>query len=398
MSLVARSWGRRGLGDTVNEVVPPRSSRHSGSVVVDPDSALRHSAVWACLQLRANLISSMPWDVFRRVGGIQVETPRPALFDMPGGDRIGLPEWLFSSQVDIDRTGNAIGPIVERDGNGLPSVVELQPAGSVTVRGKGPKILSYRMNGTTYQPSEVWHEKGFTLSGVPLGLSAIAYAAWSIGGYLSAQQFALDWFAVGPHPKGTLKNTKQDVLGRTAIAEAKTNFKAATAGGDIFVHGANWEYTPEATSAAGAVFLDEMKYGLTDVCRFLGVPADMIDAGSGSTNITYANVTQRNLQFLLMHLGPSVIRREWAFSQWSVQKPRYVKANTDAILRMDPETRSRVMGQQVRDRLRVPSEVRELDNLQPYTDADFAELEKLFGRPGLKVTETIPGTAVPPTT
>jgi phage portal protein BeeE len=49
----------------------------NAGVHVTPDSALRHSAVWACLRLRADLVSTMPVDVFRRVNGVQVEVPKP---------------------------------------------------------------------------------------------------------------------------------------------------------------------------------------------------------------------------------------------------------------------------------------------------------------------------------
>jgi len=371
--------------------MPAARGARVGAVSVTSDTALRHSAVWACLQLRANLVASTPVDVFRRIGGVQVEMPRPPLFEAPGGGRVGLPEWLFSSQVDIDRVGNFIGLITERDGQGLPRVVEMHPASVCQVLGKGPQITGYRIAGRRYDPEQVWHEKGFTLPGIPVGLSAVAYGAWSIGGYLSAQQYALDWFAVGPHPKGQLKNVQQDIIGATAIAEAKAAFKAATENGDLFVHGKNWEYTPEEQQSAGAVFLEEMRYGAADVCRFFGVPADMIDAGTSGSSITYANVTQRNLQFLIMHLGPAFVRREWAFSTWAMPRPRYAKFNTDALLRMDPQTRAQVLGQQVRDRLRAPSEARELDNLQPFTDEQLAEFDRLFGPP----KAATPAAAVP---
>lgn len=133
-----------------------------------------------------------------------------------------------------------------------------------------------------------------------------------------------------------------------------------------------------AVPASSVMFLDEMKFGIGDVCRFFGVPGDMIDAETSSGSITYANITQRNLQLLIMNIGPAIGRREDALSE-AVPDGQYVKLNTDAVLRMDPETRARVFGQQVRDRLRVPSEARELDNLQPFTDADYAEFDRLFG-------------------
>ena len=157
----------------------------------------------------------------------------------------------------------------------------------------------------------------------------------------------------------------------------KDRFKASVSGRDVFVTGAEWEYTPAAADASQAAFLEQMKYGVTDVTRFFGVPADMIDAEGSSSSITYANVTQRNLQLLVMNLGPAIIRREVALSRLLPQ-PRYVKFATDAILRMDPTARTEAILSRVAGRTLAPSEARELDNLPPFTAEQEAEFARLF--------------------
>ena len=40
-----------------------------------------------------------------------------------------------------------------------------------------------------YTADKVWHERQFPVPGLPVGLSPLIYAAWSIGEYLSEQQF-----------------------------------------------------------------------------------------------------------------------------------------------------------------------------------------------------------------
>jgi phage portal protein BeeE len=59
-------------------------------------------------------------------------------------------------------------------------------------------------------------------------------------------------------------------------------------------------------------WIDGKRYGVSDIARFFGCPGDLIDAAVSTGSITYANMTQRNLQFLIMHLGPAVYRRERA--------------------------------------------------------------------------------------
>lgn len=354
-----------------------RGHRPTGSVSVSADSALRSSAVWACLRLRADLISTMPVDAFRRVGGVQVEMTKPAVLVTPGGESVDITEWLYSSQVDLDRSGNDVGIITARDGNGKPARIELVPLADVTGRGKGSQIVEWKIGRQTYTPAEVWHEKQFTVPGMPFGLSPVMYAAWSIGGYLSAQQFALDWFEKDANPSGVLQSTTNDVIGSTVAQDMKDRFKESVAGRDLFVTGKAWEYKPITADAGAAAFLEQMRYGVTDIARFFGVPGDMIDAEGGSSTITYANVTQRNLQLLVMNLGPAIVRREKALSRL-LPEPRFVKFNTDAVLRLDPLSVTQNIAAQVTSRLRTPDEGRELLNLPPLEDADYAQFDRLF--------------------
>ena len=65
-----------------------------------------------------------------------------------------------------------------------------------------------------------------------------------------------------------------------------------------------------------------------------------------------------------------------ALSTWLPQ-PRYVKLDTDSLLRMDPDTRAAMFASQIMSKQRTPSEVRELDNLAPFTAAQIQEFEDL---------------------
>lgn len=361
-------------------LIPPRSAAgRAGTANVTPETAMRHSAVWACLRLRADLISTMPIDAYRKVGGIQVEVPKPPVLTRPGAGGQKMLEWMYSSQVDLDRAGNAMGIITARDAMGRPARVELQDLADSSVLIKDGQIDHYRFRGRRYEPYEVWHEKQYTVAGLPIGLSPVSYAAWSIGQYLTAQQFALDWFTGGGVPAGSLKNTAKTIK-RSDSEEIKSRFKASVEPGGVFVHGSDWEYKPLQAMTSDAAWISTQQHGIPDIARFFGCPADMIDAAVQSGSITYASISQRNLQLLIMNIGPAVFRRETALSDL-LPEPRFVKLNSDALLRMDPETRAKVLGQQVRDRLIAPSEARALDNRQPFTEDQFAEFDRLFGAP-----------------
>ncbi|MFM9811610.1 phage portal protein [Streptomyces scabiei] len=385
MSLFRR---RDHAGQTADQLVPPRTGSGPGVAAVTNETALRHSAVWACLRLRANLISTMPVDLYRKVDGIQVEVPKPPVLVTPGGAEVEMPEWLYSSQFDLDRAGNTVGLITAKDGLGFPARIELAPIGDVTVRmRKGKK--TYKIGGKIYQPEEVWHEKQYTVAGLAVGLSPVAYAAWSISEYLSIQQFALDWFSGGAIPNAHLKNTAKQLTPEQADG-AKQRFKAAVANRDLFVTGNDWDYEMIQAEHAGADWIAAKQASIGDIARYFDCPSDLIDAAVSGSSVTYANMTQRNLQFLVMSLGPAVKRREDALSRLT-SRPRFVKLNSNALLRMDPQTQAAVLKTQIDGRMIAPSEARALYDRMPFTEDQLAEFDRLFG----KGTTPAPTTATP---
>ncbi len=376
-------------GPTADQLIPPRPEARRGTVAVTNETALRHSAVWACLRLRANLISTMPVDLYRRVNGLQIEMTKPPVLVTPGGERVGMKEWLYSSQFDLDRGGNAFGLITETDRYNLPARIDLVPLADVTVKIRKGELYKYVIAGTEYDPDKVWHEKQYTIAGLAVGLSPVAYAAWSIGEYLSIQDFALNWFGGGGIPAARLKNTQKTIDEREA-ALVKRRFKASVQDGDIFVTGNDWDYDMIQAEAAGSAWIEAKQYGVSDIARFFDSPGDLIDAMISTGNITYASVTQRNLQFLIMHLGPAVARREDALTKLT-PRPRYVKLNSDALLRMDPKARAETLRTQIESRTLAPSEARELEDRPPFTEAQLAEFKELFGTPRTQPTTATSG-------
>lgn len=379
---------KRAGGLTASDLLAERGAARRGFGRISRDKAMRNSAVWACLRLRADLISSMPVDVYRRADGVQLEVTKPPVFVRPGGaDGILWNEWVYSSEVDLDSLGNTTGVILEKDANGLPVVIELADMDTVSFIGRGGRIEKVRIGSTEYNPQNIWHEKQYTRAGCPVGLSPIAYGAAVLNTHLSAQEFALDWFGNSSVPGGHLKNTAK-TLNKAEAAKVKENFKATVQAGDIWVSGMDWEYSMLSAKASESAFLETMGATIPDICRFLGVPADMIDAESGGKSITYANITQRNLQLLVMNLGPAVQRREQAWSWGLLPRPRYAKLNTDAVLRMDVKSRYEAYKVAIDSRIRVPSEIRALEDLPPLTPEQLAEFSIFSKAPTPNATPT----------
>jgi HK97 family phage portal protein len=373
----------------------------AGSVVVNNATALRHSAVWACRRQRANLLSTLPVDLYRRVDGLQVEVPKPPLLVAPGTDGQDITSWLWATQWDLDGFGNAFGVITQRWGAsgafpGWPARIELLPTAEVVVRGDGERVTEYRHGKDKWsidngRIGDVWHERLYQAPGMAVGLNPVQQAALTLGAYLSAQEFALAWFSAGGVPSVALKPTAVDLNDEQAEV-AKRRWVAATSQRGPAVLPKGWEIEMVDVPAASSAYMAEKQWSVTDVARYFDWPADLIDGAVSGSSVTYANVTQRNLQALVMLLGPAVTRREAALSR-AVPAPRFVKFNRAALLAMDPKTVSEKLGQEVRDRLTAPSEARLLMDRAPFTPEQIAEFETLFGPPRQPSTTTGGGQA-----
>lgn len=385
-------WNRkRGLTfPTATELIPRRDSRVSAGAVPTV-KALTVGAVWACLRLRSNLMSCFPVDVFRRVEGFQVEVPKPPVVLFPGGARCDWSEWIYSTQFDLDRVGNCFGLIMARDGSGIPSLIQLVGAEDVTVQVRSGALAGYRIGSTVHDPLDVWHEKQYTMAGLHVGLSPLAYAALTIGEFGSLRDFATSWFQNNAMPGAVLKNNARTIA-RDNADEMKDRYRSTVDAGGLFVIGQDWDFSMMTAAQSTSQWVDGKSFDVVDICRFFDVPADVIDAAVMGQNITYANLTQRNLQLLIHHLAPAIGRRERALSNGLLSDPRYLKLNTDALLRMDPAGRSAMFAEQIASRQRTPNECRQLDNFGPLTDSQYSEFDRLFARQG---ASPVPGARDP---
>jgi HK97 family phage portal protein len=361
--------------DVLAELRGRRTGTRGGTGSVPRSQALRLSSAWACLRLRADIVSTMPIDVFRRVQGVQVEQTKPPIMLNPDGGEYGWEDWLYRSQFDLDSVGNTMGKIVETDAT-RPAVIELWNACDVAV-GKRDGQRYYRHGGQVVDARFVWHERQYPLAGAPLGLSPIAHAALAMQPALSAAQFAAMWFSGAATPAQHLKNVAKKLNKREARA-VKANFENQVEDGGLFVSGQDWELKVLGAKAAESMFLEQQKFTPNDVCRFLGVPADMIDAETSTGSITYANVTQRNLQFLILNLNPALIRREKRFSRDLLPAPRYAQFNRNALLQMDALTRFQVYAAGITNRIYTPDEVRDLENMPPLSPEDKALFKEFW--------------------
>lgn len=388
MGLVFRNKQERGLlgtgvtngqpwGITQSSDLVPRRIYTGGAPTVDIDSAMRNSAVWAAIRMRADLISTLPWRVYTSLSLPDAKVPyKLDASPTPLMSGLEFMEFLYSSQVELDRTGNAVGIIEKWDERTrTPADIQLVPSSSVTIQAKGNLITNYNINGTDYDPKFIWHEKQYTVAGLPIGLSPVTYAAYTLGQYNSIQEFATEFFTSGQGPRASLQNTQKKINDKEAAIVAES-WRASQSMDEPFIHGNDWEYKLVSVQGASNDWIEGAKLNSVDVARFFNVPADLIDAViSGGSHINYSNIVQRNLQFLVMHLGPTITRREMKLTDM-LPRPRFFEFDTDYLMRMDPVTRANWVKTQIDARAITVTEARAVFGRDPANSEDYIEYFK----------------------
>jgi len=347
------------------------------------------------VRLRHDLIATMPVQVFRQTkGGRAQRIDTPAVLKQPGyagaPGNLGIISWLAASQKSLDLRGNAYGIIVDRDGRGRPTQIELQHPDTVRPMINPAGELVYRIAGKPYKPREVWHEVSHDEPGSPLGLSPIAVTARSLGIQLAAEQFGADFFRDGAHPTAMLTNDKATAIDESTAAIVKSRFLASVNGNrEPVVLAGGWNFQALSIAPNESQFLETLQDGVNQVARIFNVPTELIGGGASGSSLTYANRGDRALDFLTYRLGPAISRRETALSQL-VGPDEFVKLNRGALLATDQLTRYRIHEIGLRNGISALDEVRDLEDRPPLTPEQLAALKDagLLGKPAASTAPT----------
>jgi HK97 family phage portal protein len=345
----------------------PTSSTYA-AVPVNPTTAMQHSAVWACVNLIAGSISTLPLAAYRR--GEQTPLPDvPPILRAPAAGW-SLPDFLYAGLQSLLLRGNAYGLIVDRAGAGLlPAQVELltpERVGATTPNG----AVEWRVDGQEVDPASIWHVKAFTAPGQVLGLSPIGHARQAIGLGLAAERYAARFFGDNATPSGVL-TTDQRINDQQA-RDLKERWKVSHSGRrDIAVLGDGARFQPVSIAPEEAQFLETTQANVRTIARYFGVQPELIGADSGNS-LTYANVEQRALDFLTFGLRPWLVRLEVALSAL-LSSTTTVKFNAGALVRTDLLTRYQAHESAIRAGWKLRSEVRDLEDLPPVAGIDDQE-------------------------
>lgn len=375
-----------GSGSAVVENDPgpwgPGMVRIGGSyttAAADTDQAMRLSAVFACLRLLSEAVSTMPLDTFVRSDGARMPyRPKPEYlsFQPPQGSRI---DYLSQVMLSLLTNGNAF-IATPRDELGVPlDLVPLDPT-RVTVRRNDRGEMRYQVGSNTYDSFDVMHIKGMSLPGQLRGLSPLGYAAETVDLGLSAQRYGAAFFANGAVPAAVIEapnGMTQDATDRFAATWNARHQGSGNAGKvGVLTQGA--KLNKVSINPDEAQFLETRQFQVPDVARIFGVPPHLIADASNSTSWG-SGLAEQNLAFGQFSLRPWVDRIEDAHGRLLTTHglPQvFVKLNMDALLRAGTTERYEAHAIGLQNGFLTDDEVRRLEDLPPLTSAQRQQMQQ----------------------
>jgi HK97 family phage portal protein len=351
----------------------------SSYMSVNDQVAMQVSTVWACVRLITETLGTLSVSVYEKTAsGRNVVQGHPLSYvlNVAPNDRMTPVELLESWGMNLAIDGNCYSRII-RDGRGDCIALTPKAAQQMEIDEKkdGDFRYFYARGGETikYTPPQILHTR---LMGNGLkGLSPLGYARRSVANALSLGNNALRFNQKGGKPAGVLMI--DHVLKPEQRAAVRQNFNDLEAGGDngsrLFVLEAGMTYQQLSITPADAQMLQQMNFGVDEICRVFRVPSFMVNSNEKQTSFG-TGIETMGQGYLTYTLYPYVKRIEASLNRWAIRpqdRPRlYVEFNLESLLRADSAARANYYSTMVQNGLMSRNEVRQKENLDRREGAD----------------------------
>lgn len=355
----------------------------TSGVTVTPESSLQQMAVFACVRVLAESVSSLPLITYQRLptGGkarAQAFYLYRLLHDRPNPEMTSM-ELRELIMVHLALRGNAYCEIVPTNGGRVAELWPLRPDKMQIMRdGAGELVYSYQlpshMDGQikTFRADQILHIRGLGMNGV-VGISPIAMARQAIGLAVAAEEYGARFFDNDARPGGVLQHPGQ--LDDPAYERLKRSWADAHQGRDnahrIAILEEGLEFKEVGIAPQDAQFLETRKFQTTEIARMYRVPPHMIMDLERSTN---NNIEHQGIEFVVHTLRPYLVRMEqrmqMALMTEQEQAVYFIEHNVDGLLRGDMPSRYAAYNTGIMAGFLSRNEARERENMNSVPGGD----------------------------
>jgi len=318
-------------------------------LAINPESAMTSAVVYACVNVLAQAIASLPLLVYRRLpDGGKERAPEhrlyPILHDQPNPEMTAY-EFRACLVGHMALWGNAYAEI-ERSDAGINALWPLRPDRMTPGRDDGGNLIyNYRMpNGQPkqFQFEQIMHWRGLSGNGI-IGYSPIAHAAEAVGVDLATRQYGARFFGNDSRPGGILVHPK--TLTDAAANRLKDRWEQAHKGLTnsqrvaVLEEGITW--TQIGIPPEEAQFLETRRYQRSEIAALYRVPLHLIN---DLERATFSNIEHQSLEFVTYTLVPWLVQIEQAirrdlFAISEGKRTHFAEHLVDGLLRGDIQSR-----------------------------------------------------------
>ena len=318
--------------------------------VVNAQSSLGHSAVWACVRKTAEMISSLPVDHYRKGASGSRERMDDDLAeiikDSPNRDQTATEYWEgVVAQTLLQGNAYSERLYVGKRLVGLRPLLGCTP--ERTADGGFRYGLIDRGKKEVLPADKVFHLRGFG-AGDGMGMSVVRYGANSIGAALAADSTASAIFSNAAMPAGVLYSDQ--TLNKDQRAQLQTmlaTYAGSNMAGKTMVLEAGLKWLQLQMNPEDAQLLDTRRFSIEDICRWFGVPPIVIGHASEGQTMWGSGVEAILLSWLTLGINPFLVRLEKRLKKDLIapenRRVEYFEYNREAMIQMDSKAKGDLM-------------------------------------------------------
>lgn len=373
MAFYSKWFGRSAA---LAETAGVQSNAPSAALVPDTasigvDGALQLSTVWACIELRANTIASLPFFAYAQTNGQRTlaRTSRLyALLHESPNSRMTPFEFWRAMMMNHDLRGNAYARI-DRAADGEAIALWPMPADQVEckVLDNGSLVYFYSFGSTEIAlfEKDVLHLKN--LGNGTTGLAKLDFMRSTTDEVTKAQTAASKTFGNGGKPSGVLM--VDGVLKDDQRAALKASFAGLTKGStqELMVLEASMKYQQLSMTPEDQQLLETRNFGVEEICRWFGMPSILVNQngvtawGSGIQTILEGWVTLQ-MRPVLVNIEQATKKRVMTAKQRASMS---IEFSLDALLRGSLKDRMEIYAKATQNGIYTRNEARQFENMPP---------------------------------
>jgi HK97 family phage portal protein len=350
---------------------------------VSPESAMRVSAVYACVRVIAETIASLPCMIYRTLpdGGKERADDHPlypVLHDKPNISQTSYEFWEMM-MAHLELRGNAFARIVPGPNGAVDQLVPLHPDRVSVFRLPNGKLryqvrYYYTAEVDYYAQEEMFHLRGLSSDGL-VGMSTIAVGAEVVGAGLAAQDFAARFFENDSTPTGVVIHKKQ--LSQGAHDRLKASWRDMHSGMNqhsVAILEEDMDYKSIGMTNKDSQLLEARQFSRGDIASLFRVPPHKI---GDLTRATFSNIEQQSIEFATDCIRPRLVRVERRIGNDLMAPLELGDGNEyfceflmDALMRGDLKTRYEAYTTGINAGWLTRNEARGFENLNPIDGLD----------------------------